>query len=284
MMNLKCVISLFFLFSAKGVLSLRLVSFSVPDHAIQGEDIELICKYDLEGDKLYSVKWYRNGQEFYRYIPTDSPSTVVFKQEGLNIHELKSTESQLIIRNVNLMITGLFRCEVSGEGPLFNTASQETVLVVVDLPDGGPLIKGSYPRYQVGDELNVSCSSPNSLPAAQLKWYINGEEADPGSLSNLKIHRSRDGLETSQLDLRFGLTEKHYRKGDLKLKCTATIATIYWKSNEESVQIVRKQTEYSQYKSQVWTSESIIKSISGSPVFTVSILPLFFLPLALRIL
>ena len=25
----------------------------------QGEDIELVCKYDLEGDKLYSVKWYR---------------------------------------------------------------------------------------------------------------------------------------------------------------------------------------------------------------------------------
>jgi hypothetical protein len=30
--------------------------------------------------------------------------------------------------------------------------------------------------------------------------------------------------------------EKHFRGGDLKLKCTATIATIYWKSNEESVQ------------------------------------------------
>jgi len=31
-------------------------------------------------------------------------------------------------------------------------------------------------------------------------------------------------------------------QGDLKLKCTATIASIYWKSNEESVQGVRPQS------------------------------------------
>ena len=29
---------------------------------------------------------------------------------------------------------------------------------------------------------------------------------------------------------------KHFLHGDLKLKCTATISTVYWKSNEESVQ------------------------------------------------
>ncbi len=28
----------------------------------------------------------------------------------------------------------------------------------------------------------------------------------------------------------------HFKDGDLKLKCTATISTVYWKSNEESVQ------------------------------------------------
>ena len=28
----------------------------------------------------------------------------------------------------------------------------------------------------------------------------------------------------------------HFKDGDLKLKCTAVISTVYWKSNEESVQ------------------------------------------------
>ena len=50
-------------------------------------------------------------------------------------------------------------------------------------------------------------------------------------------------METSTLGLRFKVKEKHFRSsGDLKLKCTATIATIYWKSNEESVQGVQSQS------------------------------------------
>ena len=40
---------------------------------------------------------------------------------------------------------------------------------------------GSIPRYHVGDQLNISCISPNSVPAAKLKWFINGEYADSGS-------------------------------------------------------------------------------------------------------
>ena len=43
----------------------------------------LECQYDMEGDRLYSVKWYRNGKEFYRHIPSDSPPTAVFPQLGL---------------------------------------------------------------------------------------------------------------------------------------------------------------------------------------------------------
>ena len=43
----------------------------------------LECLYDMEGDALYSVKWYRNGKEFYRHIPSDNPPTAVFSQPGL---------------------------------------------------------------------------------------------------------------------------------------------------------------------------------------------------------
>ena len=59
----------------------------------------------------------------------------------------------------------------------------------------------------------------------------------------MQVTTDRDGLETSTLGLRFKVRDKHFRtSGDLKLKCTATIATIYWKSNEESVQGVRAQS------------------------------------------
>ena len=80
------------LFIDKPCLAVRLTKFNIPSHAINGEDLVLECEYDLEGDHLYSVKWYRNGQEFYRHIPTDNPQTVVFSQPGL-------------VLNVGFMIT-----------------------------------------------------------------------------------------------------------------------------------------------------------------------------------
>ena len=70
---------LIFLVSA----GIKLTEKLIPSQAIKGEDVVLECLYDLQGDSLYSVKWYRNGQEFYRHIPTDKPNTVVFRKPGL---------------------------------------------------------------------------------------------------------------------------------------------------------------------------------------------------------
>ena len=55
------------------------------------------------------------------------------------------------------------------------------------------------------------------------------------------IFTGREGLETSILGLKFRVTPKHFYQGDMKLKCLATIATVYWKSNEESVEGDRPQ-------------------------------------------
>ena len=30
-----------------------------------------LFRFDMEGEELYSVKWYKAGHEFYRYIPGD---------------------------------------------------------------------------------------------------------------------------------------------------------------------------------------------------------------------
>ena len=40
----------------------------VPERAIVEDDILLQCIFDLEGEKLYSVKWYKDEQEFFRCI------------------------------------------------------------------------------------------------------------------------------------------------------------------------------------------------------------------------
>lgn len=46
----------------------------------------------------------------------------------------------------------------------------------------------------------------------------------------------REGLTTTTLGLEFRLESLHFKKGDLKIKCLAMIATVYWKSNELSIE------------------------------------------------
>lgn len=47
---------------------------------------------------------------------------------------------------------------------------------------------------------------------------------------------SEEELQTSVLGLEFKVRPRHFRRGDMKLKCLATVATVYWRSNEESVE------------------------------------------------
>ena len=57
----------------------------VPPHRVVGEKARLICKFDMEGDILYSVKWYKDDLEFYRFVPNDRPKLQVFPQEGIHV-------------------------------------------------------------------------------------------------------------------------------------------------------------------------------------------------------
>ena len=66
-------------------LALRLKDIDVPPHRVVGEKARLICKFDMEGDILYSVKWYKDDLEFYRFVPNDRPKLQVFPQEGIHV-------------------------------------------------------------------------------------------------------------------------------------------------------------------------------------------------------
>ncbi len=60
---------------------------SIPTHALRGQKAVLRCNYDMEGDNLYSVKWYFNQKEFYRYIPTDNPKVTIFSHHvGVHVN------------------------------------------------------------------------------------------------------------------------------------------------------------------------------------------------------
>ena len=99
------------------------------------------------------------------------------------------------------------------------------------------------------------------MPAAKLNWYINGEEATASMLVPYPpIRDSRGGL-SSVLGLRIGVKENTFSKtGDIKIKCTATIQTIYWKSNEESIQGHRDNSFFA-YDSSFWNSGQLLPEL-----------------------
>ena len=73
----------------------------------------------------------------------------------------------------------------------------------IDLPDDGPIISGSQPRYNTGDILSANCTSSNSVPAAKLNWYINGEEATDKMIITYPNKINKRGQFSSNLGLRF---------------------------------------------------------------------------------
>jgi hypothetical protein len=68
-----------------GVDSLQSVKLVFPPVVRVRGEATLLCLYDLEGEALYSVKWYRGNQEFYRYTPKESPPGRVFPFEGIMV-------------------------------------------------------------------------------------------------------------------------------------------------------------------------------------------------------
>ncbi|PRD31443.1 UNVERIFIED_CONTAM: hypothetical protein NCL1_23549 [Trichonephila clavipes] len=65
--------------------AIRMLMMDVPSPTTQGESVELICSYELDEDKLYSVKWYKDDVEFYRYVPNDWPPGQFLPLQGVRL-------------------------------------------------------------------------------------------------------------------------------------------------------------------------------------------------------
>ncbi|CAG9858141.1 unnamed protein product [Phyllotreta striolata] len=114
-----------------GVLALKDVSIDIPTAAKTGDTITLRCFFDLEGELLYTLKWYKGTKEFYRYLPKELPDTRTFSLPGVNIDMTKSNHTHLILTNVQPETTGKYKCEVSTEAPNFYTLMVYKYLYVI---------------------------------------------------------------------------------------------------------------------------------------------------------
>ncbi|XP_048480434.1 uncharacterized protein LOC105389001 [Plutella xylostella] len=216
-------------------LGLELLELRVPAHVPLGTRALLACRWALAPhDSLYSVKWYKDGKEFFRHVPRDLEPRRKFPLPGVDVEKSDLSGSTLTLSPAVVETAGRYRCEVSGERPLFPTVSDHAHMMVVALPSEGPTITGLQSHYRVGELLSISCTSGRARPAAALAWYVNGEPASPLTLVPMESIRHDDGLESSSLGLSFVISEEHFRDDVIKVKCLATLGSVYWRSNEES--------------------------------------------------
>ena len=80
------------LFVLLGCGSLSMKALTVPNQLILGQSATLKCNYDLENSKLYSVKWYKDGQEFFRFMPSMENKIEVFQVTGVRIDVSQNSE------------------------------------------------------------------------------------------------------------------------------------------------------------------------------------------------
>ncbi|KAF2367475.1 Immunoglobulin-like domain, partial [Trinorchestia longiramus] len=114
-----------------GCNGLNVLSVDVPSHEVAGKPVKLTCNYDLEGDVLYSVKWYRGSSEFFRYIPGDHPPIQVYDLPGVVVDSAVSDDRTVSLRPVTLDSSGSYKCEVSADMPSFHTDSESANMLVV---------------------------------------------------------------------------------------------------------------------------------------------------------
>ncbi|XP_017773298.1 PREDICTED: uncharacterized protein LOC108560318 [Nicrophorus vespilloides] len=110
---------------------LRWVRVNLPQYRKPGELAQLQCDYDLGNDTLYAVKWYKEHEEFYRYVPKARPQANSYKVEGVHVDMSLSDNAKVVLRAVSLKTSGLYSCEVSAEAPSFASAQSEARMEVV---------------------------------------------------------------------------------------------------------------------------------------------------------
>ncbi|XP_013790485.1 cell adhesion molecule 2-like, partial [Limulus polyphemus] len=160
----------------QGSVCLQFIDIEVNSVVQKGDPLWLNCTFDQESDDLYSVKWYKNSVEFYRYLPKEQPQAQSYDQPGVYIDMAKSSVGHVFLYKTDLESEGMYRCEVSAEAPSFQTERAEKELHIYVLPKEKPTVTGTRDHYNIGDFVNVTCIAEPSKPPASLKWYVNDKK------------------------------------------------------------------------------------------------------------
>jgi len=165
-------------FSIYGSETVKIIKLSIPATVIAGVDIKLHCQYELQGETLRSVKWYKGQHEFYRYFPRDwEQPKRFFLPPGLTLDKRGCDEASVLLTSVHADMSGFYTCEVTTE-ELFETVSQRHFLQVVQPPTPlGPEISGLPSEIPLSKWIKIICRLPWMNVSPKLEFFVNNKKA-----------------------------------------------------------------------------------------------------------
>ncbi|KAL7630088.1 UNVERIFIED_CONTAM: hypothetical protein RMT77_019779 [Armadillidium vulgare] len=221
---------------------IEITDIFVPRVRLVGDDAELECRFlRSNGVRVYSIKWWRDNDQFYQYIPRNEPPKMPFNVSGIRVDTSLSSEVKVILRHVTVDTSGAFTCEVMADES-FETVRKSSNMTVIDPPDGefpgtvGPVIKVSGVgiirneplEYEIGKIIEAACYSHRAFPPSILTWLINGREAAEDFLTRFHPRQESRNSFTSELWLTFTVTNGLFdQNGELVLICNASLGPFY---------------------------------------------------------
>ncbi|XP_055323161.1 uncharacterized protein LOC129578493 isoform X2 [Sitodiplosis mosellana] len=210
----------------------------VPEAVITGNAATLSCQYELEQAPLYSVRWYFESEEFYRYVPKESPPSIVFPVSGITV-DGSSDSTSVTLRSITRELSGKFKCEVSEDAPMFHTEIREAHMQVVELPKEEPSLQIDKKIIGINDSFKAVCTVGKSYPAANITWYINTKKVYKNPYQRV-VYRTYEGSPTfSSLEVQSSspiiqdiLQAAPKFNPSIKVMCEVSILHVYHKNVE----------------------------------------------------
>ncbi|KAL0841329.1 hypothetical protein ABMA28_015041 [Loxostege sticticalis] len=202
----------------------EITQLQVPLYADPRRPAVLSCHFQMDDQKLHSVKWYRDMNEIFRYNPSQKPPIRLFNVTDIMVQggECQAQSCMVKVMPPPVATRATYTCEVSTEGPKFQIARETKHMTVVAMPDLDPVITGAPKVLKPGEQIFLNCTSDYTLPPSEINWYIDNELQKPEPWQRTELSASLSGgLRRSWRVLRVRVPTT--ASGALRVRCEAVL-------------------------------------------------------------
>ncbi|XP_045128427.1 uncharacterized protein LOC123514552 [Portunus trituberculatus] len=199
----------------------------VPPFALAGGQATLGCSFQLSATRLYSLKWYHNNTEFYRFVPTERARAInIQPTPEFSVAEVFRSDQHVTLSLTRLTpaASGRYRCEVIAEHPSFRTEAASGTMAVLREPLSPPVVVGAREIYQTSEVIKIGCRPRHAAPPGHLSvlsWYLDGRKVLDEYLS--PFNTTSQGVDLPGLSLRVPGQEVAAAGGTVQAECRLSL-------------------------------------------------------------